>query len=125
MTLVDTNLFLEILLKQDKKEVCKKFLEENAGTLHITDFSLHSIGVICFRYKEEEAFEKFLEDILPGFDLVVLPIDEYSEVSENRKKCNLDFDDAYQYTVAKYFNLKIVTMDKDFKKIDDIEVVLL
>jgi predicted nucleic acid-binding protein len=50
MFLVDTNIFLEILLTQDKKAICKKFLDKNIGNLHITDFSLHSIGVILFRY---------------------------------------------------------------------------
>lgn len=52
-------------------------------------------------------------------------MDQYSEVIENKKKLKLDFDDAYQYTVAKYFDLKIVTMDKDFKKVKDIEVLFL
>ena len=29
MYLVDTNIFLEILLKQEKSKECKKFLEKN------------------------------------------------------------------------------------------------
>ena len=36
---------------------------------------------------------------------------------------NLDFDDAYQYSVAKYYGLKIVTMDRDFEKIKDLEIL--
>lgn len=35
----------------------------------------------------------------------------------------LDFDDAYQYSLAKLYNFKIVSMDKDFLKISDIEVI--
>jgi len=50
MFLVDTNVFLEILLSQEKEETCKSFLDDNIGKLHVTDFSLHSIGVIPFRY---------------------------------------------------------------------------
>ena len=42
MFLVDTNIFLEILLGQDKKEDCKRFLNNNIENLNITDFSLHS-----------------------------------------------------------------------------------
>ena len=38
---------------------------------------------------------------------------------------NLDFDDAYQYSVAKYYELKVVTMDRDFEKVKDVEVVFL
>ena len=42
--------------------------------------------------------------------------------SENFK---LDFDDAYQYAVAKYYGLKAVTVDKDFEKIPGGEVLFL
>lgn len=61
MFLADTNIFLEILLEQDKKEECKRFLINNIGNLSITDFSLHSIGVILFRYNKEDIFQKFVE----------------------------------------------------------------
>ncbi|MDQ1354225.1 MAG: hypothetical protein QG657_4534 [Acidobacteriota bacterium] len=125
MILIDTNILLEILLKQDKKDDCKDFMVRNAWKIHMTDFSLHSIGVICFRYGKEKIFQNFLEDILPLVDLVTLPLDQYPEVIKNRKKLKLDFDDSYQYTVAKYFDFKIATMDKDFKKAKDIEVLFL
>lgn len=108
-----------------KKEECKSFLARNAGNIHLTDFSLHSIGVICFRYGKEKLFQKFLKDVLPFVDLITLPLDQYYEVIKNRKKHNLDFDDSYQYTAAGHYDLKIVTMDKDFKKVDDIEVLFL
>ena len=65
MFLVDTNVFLEILLKRDKKEDCKKFLDNNIGNLNITDFSLHSIGVILFRYGKEEFFGNLLKISCP------------------------------------------------------------
>ena len=123
MFLADTNIFLEILLKQVNKEECKDFLYKNAGKIHITDFFLHSIGVICFRYGKEELFLKFITDILPRVTSLALPMVLYHEVIENRKNLSLDFDDSYQYTLAKYFGLAIATMDKDFKKIEDIEVL--
>ncbi len=125
MILADTNIFLEILLNQVKKQECKDFLEKNAGDIHISDFSLHSIGVICFRYGKEEVFQKFITDILPQVTFLTLPMDQYNEVIENRKNLNLDFDDSYQYTLAKYFDLKIATMDRDFKKIEDIDVLFI
>ena len=125
MFLVDTNIFLEILLGQDKKEDCKKFLNNNIENLNITDFSLHSIGVILFRYGQEGIFQKFVEDIIPDISLLSLPLELYRDLATDRKDMNLDFDDAYQYSMAKYYELKVVTMDKDFKKIKDIEVLFL
>lgn len=66
MHLIDTNIFLEILLKQEKKETCKEFLEKNKSNLYISDFSLHSIGVILFKNKKEDSFLKFLNDLFLG-----------------------------------------------------------
>ena len=60
--MLDTNVFLEILLDQAKKEECKKFLNDNIEGLNVTDFSLHSIGVILFRYGRKEVFQKFVEE---------------------------------------------------------------
>jgi len=123
--LVDTNVFLEILLSQDKKEHCKTFLNDNIGILNITDFSFHSIGVILFRYAKEDIFQKFIEDVIPNIQLVSLPIILYMEVINAKRNLNLDFDDAYQYSTAKYYELTVATMDKDFKKIKDVDILFL
>ena len=123
--LVDTNVFLEILLNQDKKEHCKMFLNNNIGILNITDFSFHSIGVILFRYAKEDIFQKFIEDVIPNIQLISLPIKLYIEVINTKRNLNLDFDDAYQYSTAKYYELTVATMDKDFKKIKDVDILFL
>lgn len=125
MFLVDTNVFLEILLMQDKKESCKKFLDNNIGNLNLTDFSLHSIGVILFRYDKEDIFQKFVEDVMPNVELLSLPMKLYSEIVDVRKSLNFDFDDAYQYSTAKYYGLRVATMDKDFERIRDVEILFL
>jgi len=125
MFLVDTNIFLEIILRQDRKKDCMKFLEKNIGNLNITDFSLHSIGVILFRYGKEEIFQKFIEDVIPNTKLFALPMELYRGVVSVRKSLNLDFDDAYQYNMAKYYGLKLVTMDKDFERIKDVEILFI
>jgi len=125
MFLVDTNIFLEIFLDQTKEENCRIFLNNYIGKLNITDFSLHSIGIILFKYNKEDIFQKFIEDIVPNVKLLSLPMEKYIEVINVKKSLNLDFDDAYQYSVAKYYGLKIVTMDKDFEKIKDVEIIFL
>jgi len=125
MFLADTNIFLEILLKQDKEEDCKKFLNDNMGNIHITDFSLHSIGVILFRYDKENIFQKFLKDVIPNTKVLSLPVELYREVINARKGLNLDFDDAYQYSITKHYSLKIVTMDRDFERIKDMDILFL
>ncbi len=126
MFLVDTNIFLEILLGQDKKEACKTFLNNNIGHLYISDFSLHSIGVILFKYNKANLFKEFIKDVFLSTKLLSLPVELYAELADIRKNLGLDFDDAYQYSIAKYYGLKVVTMDKDFEKVkEDIEVLFL
>jgi len=81
----------------------------NVGSLFISDFSLHSIGVILFRNNKEDIFKKFLKDIIPNLEITTLPKMSYEDLAEVKKKLGLDFDDAYQYQVAKERDLKIVT----------------
>jgi len=125
MFLVDSNIFLEVLLNQRKKSECKKFLSDNIDVLHTTDFSLHSIGVIMFKYGNEEDFVNFTEDVLPNIKVLTLPVNQYAELGDIKKKYNLDFDDAYQYLVSKYYKLKIATMDSDFKKVKNLDLIFL
>lgn len=115
--LTDTNIFLEILLGQDKKKLCKDFIKNNRGKLYLSDFSLHSIGVILFRNRKENVFQQFVSDILPEVGIITLPKNKYTDISILSKKYQLDFDDAYQASVAIEFDLEIVTMDKDFEKV--------
>ena len=57
--------------------------------------------------------------------LLSLPMELYREVVNVRKSMSLDFDDAYQYSVAKCYRLKIVTMDKDFEKVKGLKILFL
>lgn len=51
--LVDTNIWLEVLLDQEKSEVASNFLENiNSDLLAISDFSLHSILLILAKFKK-------------------------------------------------------------------------
>lgn len=124
--LIDTNIFLEILLKQKKRNACKKFLNLHKEHICISDFSLHSIGVILFRQKKKNIFQKFLNDLLPDIKIISLPAGAYGNLIKRKKKLLLDFDDSYQFEVAKSHNLEIATMDRDFEKAaDEVNVIFL
>lgn len=79
MFLFDTNIFLEILLSQENASECKEILIQHSGGIAISDFSLHSIGVILFREKREDLFEMFLSDVLPNAELIALSIHSYAK----------------------------------------------
>jgi hypothetical protein len=71
--LVDTNIFLEILLDDYKASLCTSFISEHRGEIYISDFSIHSIGVITNRLKKIGLFDIFLRDLLPHVHIARLP----------------------------------------------------
>ena len=115
--LVDTNIFLEILLEQAHQDEAKDLLAKtDAHEFFISDFSLHSIGLILLRRKKPDAFRKFLADMITnaGLTVTLLNADEMEAVADHAATFNLDFDDAYQYTVAEKYDLTIISFDGDF-----------
>lgn len=126
MFLVDTNVFLEILLKQEQCALCKQFIINHIQDIFISDFTLHSIGVVTFRQNQADLFTQFTQDMLPHIKVLTLPIQYYAQMNRVTQSLNLDFDDAYQYNIAKSYHLKLVTLDKDFKELNwDVEVLFL
>jgi len=119
MYLVDSSVFLEVLLTQEKRDTCKNFLDSNFGNLYISDFSLHSIGVILLKNKREEIFQRFTTDVIPSVGIITLSKRSYENLVGTKNQFGLDFDDTYQYMVAKEYGLEIVTLDSDFKKVSD------
>ena len=98
----------------------------NIEHIYISDFSLHSIGVILFRNNKETVFNKFVKDIIPKIKILTLSEELYSDLGEVKEEDGLDFDDAYQFKTAEEYGLSIVTQDKDFEKVSaKIEITFL
>jgi predicted nucleic acid-binding protein len=122
--LVDTNIFLEILLGQEKEGVCIEFLNNNKNFLCISDFSLYSIGLILYKFKRYQLFDYFLKDIIRIVDILHIPASEYFKMKDIINNYKLDFDDSYQLITSIYFDLSLVTLDKDFKRIGTFSKVI-
>ena len=120
MYLADTNIFLEALLEQDKKDDVQSFLQTiDLSTLYITDLSLHSIGIILYRLKNFTLFNSFVEDIIiDGIGILSLPSEDLKTLDMAADKFNLDFDDAYQYTAAAKYEMQLISFDTDFDRTD-------
>ena len=119
--LIDTNVFLEIILSQEKAEESKKLLlKSSQHEFFITDYSLHSIGLLLFRKKQHQAFHSFVEDILlnGGIGLLSLSPNEMGTIILASQNFSLDFDDAYQYAVAAINDLVLISFDSDFQRTD-------
>ena len=117
--LLDTNIFLEVLLDQDRAAEARHLLSKSdEHELYISDFSLHSIGLILFRQQEHDAFRRFLVDMFlkAGVVVVTLPPREMEAVIRAAQQFGLDFDDAYQYAIAEDYALTIISFDADFDR---------
>lgn len=115
--LVDTNIILEVILEQAKTEEARALLvKTEEHEFFISDYSLHSIGLLLFRRKQRHAFQQFLNDMMirAGMMVTSLPVEDMESLINASRRFDLDFDDAYQYATAEKHNLTIVSFDSDF-----------
>ncbi len=119
MYLVDTNIWLERLLDQEKSDEVGEFLSVvHSDMMGITDFSLHSIGVITTRLKRPDIFTAFVNDtcIEGAVNIISLVPEDLEKLVHSMALFNLDFDDAYQYTAADEYGYVLVSFDTDFDR---------
>ncbi|MDX6404874.1 MAG: hypothetical protein QOH70_2329 [Blastocatellia bacterium] len=84
--LIDTNIFLEVLLEQRRAADARELLAKaNQHICLISDFSLHSIGVILLRRNKANAFRSFLSDMITngGSAVALLEADEMRVVIDH------------------------------------------
>ena len=117
--LLDTNIFLEVILEQEKADATRALLAKtDVHEFFISDYSLHSIGLLLFRRKQHDVFRRFVLDMVvnAGMIMTSLSAEDMEAVINAAHRFNLDFDDAYQYATAEEFNLTIVSFDADFDR---------
>jgi predicted nucleic acid-binding protein len=119
MYLIDTNIWLELLLEQEKEEEVRRFFQSvDACLLSISDFSLYSIGIILTKLKKYDVFIDFISDTIEDSGVMRIclsPID-LKQVIQVQQRYQLDFDDGYQYIAAEKNNYVIVSFDSDFDR---------
>jgi len=120
MYLVDTNIFLEVLLSGPRKNECEQFLgylRKGRETGVITDFSVHSILVIMEGFGKRGELKIFLQSLLAyeGLNVYATTLVDEVDAIDMSYETNLDLDDAIQYHVASTLNAEaIVSFDRHF-----------
>ena len=121
---VDTNVFLRFLLKDNKKyfsQAKKYFLQAKEGKIILIllppvvfeiDYVLKGVYSLS---RQESA--KILSFLVKSPDLEVEERKILIEAIEKYKKINIDLVDIYLATAAKQQKAKMLSFDKDFKKI--------
>lgn len=115
--LLDTNIWLERLLDQDRADEVKQLLDAvPSDRLLVTDFSFHSIGVILLRLGLPDALLNFTNDLFASGSVRLLNLEstDMERVVAVASEYRLDFDDAYQYVAAELNDVPLVSFDSDF-----------
>jgi uncharacterized protein len=121
MYLLDTNIWLERLLGQAQSAAVGQLLARlPTNQMLMSDFTLHSLGVILHRLGYRAVFTVFVQDVLidGGVALSCLPPTSMAQVVATMDRYGLDFDDAYQYAVAEQEQAAIVSFDAHFDQTD-------
>jgi uncharacterized protein len=86
----------------------------------MTDFTLHSLGVILNRLGQRAVFTVFVQDVLIDGGVVLTSLSAISmhRVVAVMDQFGLDFDDAYQYVAAERENVAIISFDAHFDQTD-------
>jgi len=124
--LLDTNIFLELLLDQKESESVRALLSSKApNDLSISDLAFHSIGIILYQKNAAHLFSDFVRDLLGegGIAIFALGSEDMERLEQVAATFSLDFDDAYQYVVAEKFGLVLVSFDTDFDRTDRKRVI--
>lgn len=119
--LVDTNIWLETLLDQERSAQTGAFLKTLPGNaISISEFSLYSIGVITDKLGQDDLFDEFLTDTLDHAGIARIRLDRsgWELLLQAKDEFDLDFDDAYQYAAARSRGLELVSFDDDFDATD-------
>jgi hypothetical protein len=119
--LLDTNIFLELLLEQGNSDSVRALLtSKSPEELSISDLAFHSIGIILYQKNAAHLFSDFVRDLFGdgGIAIISLGSEDMERLERVSTTFNLDFDDAYQYVIAEKFGLVLVSFDTDFDRTD-------
>ena len=124
--LIDANIFLEVLLEQERSNKCKAILKRfQKGKQQgiISSFTVDAIMLIVTRYKKEN-IELFLNSLLnyKGLKIYQITVKDRLEAISLMKTNNLDYEDAITLQAAFSNNLsEILSLDKHFDKVKEIK----
>lgn len=119
MYLVDTNIWLERLLDQERSQEVGRFLDCTLSEqLFITDFAFHSIAIVLSKLDRSGVLLEFVRDVFMegNVSLIHLEPEAVHGITSVMEQFGLDFDDAYQYVAADEHGLALVSLDSDFDR---------
>jgi len=128
--LIDTSIFLEVELKQEKKDEAHEFLLKvlkNEIKCITTDFNIDSAVIIMRNKKAKLAdIKKFLVGLVAYEGLTIYEVNLIDRIlaTKTMEKFKRRYDDALNYFVMKSLGIKeIVSFDRDYDGLPNIKRV--
>lgn len=121
MILLDTNIFLELLLDQKRATECEELLQlisKGKTEAAVTHFAVHAVEAAIGDPKSLATFLGNLEHSA-GLSIYDTNLSDEMAAALITQKIGLDFNHTLQYYVAKKLGVDaLVSFDKHFDKVD-------
>lgn len=120
MFLIDTNIFLEVMLGRAKRKACIEFLnavKTGREKAAVTDFTIYSIMIILDGRGKLRELGRFLRSFsaYKGLTLYATSLEDKLDAVELTVSGEFDVDDAVQYASARSLGAKaIISLDRHF-----------
>jgi len=115
--LLDTNLWVSLLLRAPGHADVARLLDTYPNQLlATTDFAVHSLGILLARTRPWAYLSLLDELVTHPIGVLHLSPASLRRIPELMQAYDLDFDDAFQYTAAEMYDLRIVSFDSDFDR---------
>lgn len=123
----DTNVFLAILNKEENWQLAEKFLLDVHNGKHTGFTSVICVSEILSGFYAEDESEKgeiFLTNMKALNNLTITDVDLIiaKDAAKVRAKYKIKLPDAIIASSCKVHKCKLMTQDKNFKKVKEIEV---
>lgn len=128
--LLDSNIFIETLLAQERGRACRRLLERvRDGEIKatVTDFHIDSVAIVIENYgKDWRELNLFLSSLLRYKGLTIYPLDLASRIMATylMRDHKLDLDDALAAQALRELSTDtIISYDSDFDRVQWIKRV--
>lgn len=125
---VDANIFLEIFLKDNKSDECKRFLKsmkEQNKILFTSDFVVYSCVInVQNNLKSLKSIKNAIMffNNFPNLRIIRPSFDDFYGTIEIMEENKLDFDGSLLVACMKNYGIKeLASLDRHFDKVRDIE----
>ncbi|TSC77754.1 MAG: PilT domain-containing protein [Parcubacteria group bacterium Gr01-1014_33] len=119
---IDANVFLELILGQERGDECRKFLnwlsDRSEGIA--ASFTIHAVEAIAGKTEAgRKSLRTFFELLAQSdFEVYTTSLEEEEMILDITERQGLDFDDGLHYFISKKFGAILVSFDKDFDHTD-------